>query len=106
MEQTFNPLSWLPGMFIAHTIGIFAAFYVWDDGRKRYANKFWVIGWAIGVYLAFIIVFWFYLLFRPPVTFFEVPELSGVKKLLIYFILFPLVVALIVLVAFLSLVFS
>ena len=103
MEQTFNPLNWLAIMLIAHTIGIFAAFYVYDDGRKRYASKFWVIGWAIGVYLAFIIVFWFYLLSRPPATFFDAPELSRRKKLLIYFVSFPLGMGLI---AFLSLVFS
>lgn len=103
MEQTFNPLSWLLAMFIAHTIGVFAAFYVYDDGRKRYPNKFWVLGWAIGTYLAFIIVFWFYLLFRPPVTFFDVSKLSVNKKLLIYFISFPLMLGLIV---FLALVFS
>ena len=103
MEQTSELSNLLAAILIAHTVGIFAAFYIYDDGRKRYASKFWVIGWAIGVYLAFIIVFWFYLLSRPPVTFFDAPELSGGKKLLIYFVSFPFGMGLI---AFLSLVFS
>ena len=89
-----NLLGYLIMLFIAHNIGIFGAFYVYDDARKRYPSRIWAIGWAIPVYFLFIIFMFFYLIFRPPAVFEGIPKLSLWKKVLIYFISFPLVIIL------------
>lgn len=89
-----GPLAFLITFFIAHNIGIFGAFYVYDDARKRYPSRFWAIGWAISVYFLLIVFLWFYLLYRPPRVFENIPKLSLWKKILIYFISFPFVIIL------------
>lgn len=89
-----SPLEIFIIFFIAHNVGIFGAFYVYDDARRRYPSKVWAIGWAIAVYFLFVVFMFFYLIFRPPIVFEGIQKLSLWKKVLIYLISFPIVISL------------
>lgn len=89
-------------LFLAHNVGIFGAFYVYDDARTRYPSKVWALGWAISVYILFIVFMFFYLIQRPPVVFANIPKLSLRKKTLIYFTSFPLFIILIIILAIIT----
>ena len=92
----------LISLFLAHNVGIFGAFYVYDDARKRYPSKVWAIGWAISVYALFVVFMLFYLIQRPPVVFTDIPKLSLGKKILIYFASFFLFIIVIIILAMIT----
>ena len=41
-------------LFLAHSLGMWVAFWVYDDARQRYPGRIWAIGWATAVYFLLV----------------------------------------------------
>jgi len=80
-------------LLFAHTIGMLASFYVYNDAIKRYPTKTYALLWAIPTYFAALVVIFFYFIFRFPVINENVKKLTTKNKVIIYII--PLIIGLI-----------
>ncbi|TRZ95882.1 hypothetical protein D4R78_02285 [bacterium] len=76
----------------AHTIGILAFFYIYNDAIKRYPTKTYALLWAIPSYFAALLVIFFYFIFRFPIVNENAKKLTTKNKLIIYII--PLIIIL------------
>ena len=79
-------------VFLFHTAGTFLAFRVFDNARRRYAHLKMPIRWAIAHYPAWMVAFYFYRKYRPPVINEGAPRLAGELKFVIWIISLALIV--------------